>query len=110
VNFEVNSQYAAVLVIAGDVCRVLMVEDKTLSQNREIGHKRRTPLPMPVLLLWGDSDPFLLPNLLHKIGAVSPFATVRILPKCSHWIQQDAPDEVNAMLHSFVMGSACPPG
>lgn len=61
---------------------------------------------MPVLLLWADSDVALSPNLLANIGSIAPSADVRILPRCSHWVQQDAPEEVNAALRELMARAA----
>ena len=57
---------------------------------------------MPLLIIMADSDPALLPNLLRGIGKVAPHSVVRVLPNCSHWIQQDAADEVNALMQLFI--------
>jgi epoxide hydrolase 4 len=59
-------------------------------------------LKMPLLICMADSDPALLPNLLCNIGRVAPNAIIRVLPSCCHWIQQDAPDEVNTLLRAFI--------
>ena len=32
--------------------------------------------------------------------------TIRYLPRISHWVQQDAPTEVNAMISAFLLGEA----
>jgi epoxide hydrolase 4 len=57
----------------------------------------------PVLVIWGERDRFLsrrladpplhwVPNLLH----------VERLPDASHWVAEDRPREVNALLLEFL--------
>ncbi len=36
--------------------------------------------------------------------------TLRYLPGVSHWVQQDAPDTVNAMLEAWLMSRPVPEG
>ena len=57
---------------------------------------------MPVLVVMGDCDGALLPNLLCNVGKVAPHSVVRVLPNCSHWVQQDAADEVNTLMKLFI--------
>jgi pimeloyl-ACP methyl ester carboxylesterase len=59
-------------------------------------------LLMPVLVVFGDCDNSMLPNVLRRLGSIAPDAIMRILPDCSHWIPEDAPDEFNPLLRSFL--------
>ena len=34
--------------------------------------------------------------------------TIRYLPQVSHWVQQEAPEVVNAMMRSFLLGEPVP--
>jgi pimeloyl-ACP methyl ester carboxylesterase len=34
--------------------------------------------------------------------------TIRYLPSVSHWVQQEQPEAVNAMMSAFVKGDAIP--
>ena len=36
--------------------------------------------------------------------------TVRYLPRVSHWVQQEAPEAVNAMLEAWLTGQPVPEG
>lgn len=57
---------------------------------------------MPLLLLMADSDLAITLNTVAKIGRVAAKATVRVLPDCSHWVQQDAAEDVNRLLKAFI--------
>lgn len=83
-------------------CSASFIDEGVLCRNRAVTDTRGEPLRMPLLLLWADNDVALSPNLLTNIGSLAPNADVRLLPNCSHWIQQDAPQEVNALLREFV--------
>lgn len=74
-----------------------------LRLNKEVRYawKANPRHPMPLLVVIGDSDAFVYPNSFKGIGRVAAKASVHFLPDCSHWIQQDAPDDVNRLLRSF---------
>ncbi|WP_243451486.1 alpha/beta fold hydrolase [Pacificimonas flava] len=57
---------------------------------------------IPVLLIWGTADTALGQETLDGIGAYVPHLTRRYLPGISHWVQQDAPDLVNAHLADWL--------
>lgn len=69
-----------------------------LCPRRSLAHK----LPMPVLLLWADGDVALGPQLLSGTEKHAERLTVRIVQDCSHWMQQDRWQEVNALLREFL--------
>lgn len=56
----------------------------------------------PVLLLWGREDQFLgLDIALHVIRLI-PDCELRVLPRCGHWVQADAPDRFNQIVLEFM--------
>lgn len=63
---------------------------------------------IPTLFLWGDQDVAL--SLRTTVGTQKYVSnlTFRVLPGVSHWIQQEAPDEVNAMLEAWLLGRRVP--
>ena len=56
----------------------------------------------PTLLLWGAQDIALDLSLTLGLERWVPNLTVRILPHASHWVQQDAPEQVNRYLLDFL--------
>ena len=50
----------------------------------------------PTLLLWGAADMALGEETLEGIESYVPDLSLEKLPGMSHWVQQDAPDAVNA--------------
>lgn len=70
----------------------------------------RTPIKTPTLVIWGDRDRFLRPELADPDPRLVPNARVVRLPSIGHWPPLDAPDEVNRHLLAFLgdRGSAYP--
>ena len=79
-----------------------MIDEGLLGANAAVRAARRQPLQMPLLGLFGDSDGAIMLNSLRNLGSIAPNADVRVLPRCSHWVQQDAADDVNAILREFL--------
>jgi pimeloyl-ACP methyl ester carboxylesterase len=62
----------------------------------------------PTLLIWGEQDVALTVATTFGTEQWVPDLRLRYLPEASHWVQQDAPEQVNAMLEAFVSGSPVP--
>lgn len=62
----------------------------------------------PTLLIWGEQDPALGVETTHGTEEFVGDLTVRYLPDASHWVQQDQPEVVNAMLAAFLRGEDVP--
>jgi pimeloyl-ACP methyl ester carboxylesterase len=56
----------------------------------------------PTLIVWGEEDAALGIELLDGTEAYVRDLTVRRLPGVSHWVQQEAPEKVNAILRDFL--------
>jgi pimeloyl-ACP methyl ester carboxylesterase len=63
---------------------------------------------IPTLFLWGDADVALSLRTTHRTEKYVSDLTLRVFPGVSHWIQQEAPDEVNAMLEAWLLGRRVP--
>lgn len=60
------------------------------------------PITVPTLMVWGEEDTALHLNLTTGYeGLVDDFTLVR-LPGVSHWVQQEAPEAVNAALTGWL--------
>ena len=63
-------------------------------------------IDVPTLMIWGERDSALGKELTYGTGQhVSDF-TLRYLPDVSHWVQQEAPETVNAILEAWLEGKA----
>ncbi len=70
-----------------------------------IGGKLRGPWPVietPTLIVWGEEDAALGVELLDGTEEMVSDLTIRRLPGVSHWVQQEAPDQVNAILREWL--------
>ncbi|MGC9357934.1 MAG: alpha/beta fold hydrolase [Anaerolineae bacterium] len=56
----------------------------------------------PTLLLWGEDDVALGKELTYDLTKWVPKIEVSHVLHCGHWIQNEAPDEVNARLMAFL--------
>jgi len=71
------------------------------------GARRRPPAPapgpieVPVCIIWGERDPFLGAEMVDPSAAQCRDAQVVRLPGITHWVQHEAPDEVNETLRDF---------
>lgn len=60
------------------------------------------PITTPTLMIWGEADTALGVELTDNYeGLVTDMKLVR-LPNVSHWVQQEAPNEVNAILGDWL--------
>ena len=66
------------------------------------------PIHVPTLLLWGEQDVALCKATTYGTDAWVDPLTVRYLPGASHWVQQDDPERVNAMVAAFLAGAPVP--
>lgn len=72
-----------------------------------LGGKLRGPWPViqpPTLIVWGEEDAALGVELLDGTEAYVRDLTIRRLPGVSHWVQQEAPEKVNAILREWLPG------
>ena len=63
--------------------------------------KRR--LETPIMVLAGDSDPFLLPPKKSEWDRFTKNSAIRIL-EGGHWIQREKPEAVNELVDKFIAG------
>jgi pimeloyl-ACP methyl ester carboxylesterase len=64
------------------------------------------PWPMietPTLIVWGEEDAALGLELLDGTEAHVRDLTIKRLPNVSHWVQQEAPEAVNAILEDWLL-------
>jgi len=56
----------------------------------------------PTLVIWGDGDVALDVTCLDGLEAYVTHLTVERLPGVSHWVQEEAPERVNALIAGFL--------
>jgi len=58
----------------------------------------------PTLVIWGEKDPALDISLLDGLERYATNLTIHRIPDVSHWVQNEAPDEVNRVMIKFLRG------
>ncbi len=62
----------------------------------------------PTLMIWGEEDAALEKGTTFGTEEYVEDFTIRYLPNVSHWVQQEAPETVNAMIDAWLSGNPVP--
>jgi pimeloyl-ACP methyl ester carboxylesterase len=84
---------------------------RALVRGGGLARQRRLGFPTietPTLMLWGERDLALTKQTTFGTERYVADLTLRYLPDASHFVQQDAPAEVNAMLEAWLAGRPLP--
>ena len=76
-----------------------------LRRNRRRGIAR---IDIPTLMIWGEVDAALGKELTYGTDKFVTNLTLRYLPNVSHWVQQEAPETVNAMIEAWLLDKSVP--
>jgi pimeloyl-ACP methyl ester carboxylesterase len=76
--------------------------------SRRMAARGFPTIQKPTLLIWGDADPVLIPAMTDDAGKWVADLTRRFVPGAGHWVQQEAPDEVNEILSAWLAGAPVP--
>ena len=81
--------------------RPLFFPDKKRDEQLSDGRVR-----VPTLMIYGEQDAYIVPETMRDVNRFvdAPFREVRF-KDCGHWIQNEAPAEVNAAIESFLDAS-----
>jgi pimeloyl-ACP methyl ester carboxylesterase len=60
-------------------------------------------LQLPVLLIWGRKDQFLLPEMAQKSINKCTAGKLVMVEDATHWIHHEQPHLVNTLIHDFIM-------
>lgn len=69
-------------------------------ESMAIARSARTDAP--TLVIWGMRDPALGPFLLDGLERFAPHVEVHRIPGASHWVQNEAPEEVSRAMVAFL--------
>jgi pimeloyl-ACP methyl ester carboxylesterase len=61
-------------------------------------------ITVPTLLLWGEEDVSLGKELTFDTAKYVKDLSLVYLPGVSHWVQQEAPEEVNRLVEAWLRG------
>jgi pimeloyl-ACP methyl ester carboxylesterase len=57
-------------------------------------------------MIWGEEDTALGIELTYGTEAYVEDFTIRYIPHCSHWVQQEKPERVNHYIREFLMAKS----
>ncbi len=60
------------------------------------------PIQAPTMVIWGMRDPHLGSELAEPLAQWVPNLRMERIPQATHWVQHEAPEEVNALLAGFL--------
>jgi pimeloyl-ACP methyl ester carboxylesterase len=66
--------------------------------------KKACPIDAPTLLIWAEDDVALGMSLTYGLEPWVPDLQIRYISRCGHWVQNEAPAEVNQLLLDFLPG------
>jgi 2-hydroxymuconate-semialdehyde hydrolase len=76
---------------------------RALDGNGLTGHEAEmADWTFPVLILWGEDDPFLSWRLGERLNEAIPSSTLGLLPGCGHHLVEDAIETVGPMIHEYL--------
>jgi hypothetical protein len=59
-------------------------------------------IEVPTVMIWGEEDTALSLSLTEGYGPYVSDFTLHRLPNVSHWVQQEAPEQVNEHLGNWL--------
>jgi 2-hydroxymuconate-semialdehyde hydrolase len=63
---------------------------------------RLASLDIRTLIVWGEDDPFQPSDLAERLGELLPGSTVALVPGCSHFVTEDAPEAVLPLVSEYL--------
>jgi pimeloyl-ACP methyl ester carboxylesterase len=63
---------------------------------------KQKELEIPTLMIWGENDAALSKELTYETSKYVKNLTIKYIPNCSHWVQQEQPQLVNQYIREFL--------
>lgn len=95
-------EYVAALARPGALTAALNWYRENLASAEALQMAASAYVRAETLVIWGEHDPGLGVELLEGLERVAPRVRVHRVPYASHWVQNEAPDEVNRVLLDFL--------
>lgn len=105
---EVLQVYRDAAAQPGALTAMLSWYRAALRHPRASTPRRPAKIEIPTLMIWGEEDKALGKELTFGTEDLVRDLTIRYVPDASHWIQQEAPETVNAMLEAWLTGQRVP--
>ena len=105
---EVLEEYKRSAALPGALTAMVNYYRALLRGMRRTAKLGMPRIRVPVLMLWGEADTALGKELTLGTDAHVDELVLRYLPNVSHWVQQEAPETVNAMMGAWLRGESVP--
>ena len=105
---EVTDVYRKAALRPGAMRSMINYYRAALRGGRRTASEQLPMIETPTLMLWGLEDTALSTETTAGPGQHVSDLTLRFLPNVSHWVQQEAPETVNAMLLAWLAGDPVP--
>jgi len=79
-----------------------------IRNGRKLASQPLSTIETPTLMIWGEEDVALTKETTYGTDKYVKDFRIRYLPGVSHWVQQEAPQTVNAMIKAFLNGDEVP--
>lgn len=100
ISEEVVAAYAAPFAdAAGAFFRALDAIDGQGLAGREADLER---IGFPVLILWGEDDPYFPPLVGERLNEAMPSSALGLLPGCGHFIVDEAADTIGPLISEYL--------
>lgn len=66
-------------------------------------YKFKTPIEIPVLIIWGDRDVVLISKMADESLSKCTNAKIVHIPEGGHFVQHDCPEKVSALIENFII-------
>jgi pimeloyl-ACP methyl ester carboxylesterase len=97
-------QYVRALSVPGALTAALNYYRANLRSDA-LALGRSVRIAADTLVIWGERDRTLTTGLLDGLETVAPRVRVHRIADAGHWVQNEAPQEVNHVLVDFLGGS-----
>jgi len=105
---EVTDVYRQAALRPGAMRSMLNYYRAAFRGGRASANEELSVIATPTLLVWGLEDVALSKETTDGTGDHVTDLTMRFLPGVSHWVQQEAPETVNAMLLAWLDAEPVP--
>ena len=106
---EVGEVYRRNAAAPGALTAMLNYYRGLLRSGKNSGNvSPKTPIDVPTLMVWGEEDVALSKSTTLTTHEYVTNFTVRYLKGVSHWVQQEQPEAVNAMISAFLADQPVP--
>jgi pimeloyl-ACP methyl ester carboxylesterase len=75
---------------------------RNVFQSGVMSSRTWSPIKIPTLMIWGENDAALGKDLTYGTELYVKDLTLKYIPNCSHWVQQEQPHLVNQYMREFL--------